>query len=130
LIERPTLEGVVDGKAWIGGRAYRVAARASRWAGSAGPEDALYSLVLPVRELAFPLTLRSWLPGDRVRTAGGTKTLKKLFGERRVPVSTRRRLPVLADASGRVLWIGGIERLRAWSLRDGEEALYLTVAND
>jgi tRNA(Ile)-lysidine synthase len=61
---------------------------------------------------------------------GGTKTLKKLFLERRVPRSTRSRLPVLVDASGRVVWVGGIDRAPGTPPADGEDALLLTVVND
>jgi len=43
-----------------------------------------------------------------MRTAGGTKKLKKLFGELRVPSPVRRQLPVLADGAGRVIWVPGV----------------------
>ena len=56
----------------------------------------------------YPLTFRGWRPGDRIRLAGGTRKLKKLFADRRVPVSDRNRLPVLADGDGNVLWIDGL----------------------
>jgi tRNA(Ile)-lysidine synthetase-like protein len=56
----------------------------------------------------YPLMFRGWRAGDRIRLAGGTRKLKKLFGDRRVPVSERRRRPVLADRKGNVLWIEGL----------------------
>ena len=58
----------------------------------------------------WPLLLRGWLPGDRVRTRAGTRTLKRLFNDRRVPRGARARVPVLADAHGRVLWVAGVAR--------------------
>src|SRR3712207_8974909 len=39
---------------------------------------------------AWPLLLRGWLPGDRVRTHAGTRTLKRLFNDRRVPRGDRK----------------------------------------
>lgn len=57
-----------------------------------------------------PLELRTWRPGDRIRLAYGTKKLKKLFAERRVPASERTRIPVLSDERGRVLWVVGVAR--------------------
>lgn len=51
---------------------------------------------------------RGWRAGDRIRLAGGTRKLKKLFGDRRIPLSERARLPVLADRSGNVLWVEGL----------------------
>jgi tRNA(Ile)-lysidine synthetase-like protein len=65
-----------------------------------------------------------------VRTSGGTKTLKKLFVERRVPRSVRHQLPVLVDSEGTILWVGGIERAPGTPPRSGEEALFLTIVND
>ena len=85
----------------LGGKRY-----AARW-GAGGldgektgvPEDAV-----------FPLELRGWAPGDRIRLAYGSKKLKKLFAERRVDRQTRASVPVLADAHGRILWVAGVAR--------------------
>lgn len=55
----------------------------------------------------FPLRLRGPRPGDRIRTKAGSRKVKKLLNERRVPLSERRRVPVLESADGRVLWIVG-----------------------
>ena len=56
----------------------------------------------------YPLMFRGWRCGDRIRLPGGTRKLKKWFGDRRVPVSERVRRPVLADRSGNVLWVEGL----------------------
>jgi len=42
-----------------------------------------------------------------MRLAAGSRKLKKLFNDWRVERPERGRTPVLADASGRVLWIMG-----------------------
>jgi tRNA(Ile)-lysidine synthase len=60
--------------------------------------------------LGFPLLLRSWAPGDRMRMEYGSKKIKKLFAEARVPVGERSRRPLLVDRAGRVLWIPGLAR--------------------
>ena len=54
-----------------------------------------------------PLTLRGRQPGDTIRLTGGSRTLKKLFIDRRIPASQRDRIPVVADEQG-VLGIYGI----------------------
>jgi tRNA(Ile)-lysidine synthase len=77
--------------------------------------------------LALPLTLRGWRPGDRMRTPGGTKRLKKLFGEARVPAGRRPAVPVLADAEGRVVWVAGVAQDPATTPRAGEHALLLRI---
>ena len=53
------------------------------------------------------LILRSRLPGDEITRNGGTKSLKKLFIDRKIPAQQRQRIPVLADDRG-VLWVDGI----------------------
>lgn len=58
--------------------------------------------------LSFPLTVRGWRPGDRVRLAYGSKKLKKILLEARVPAGERNRVPVVVDATGAVLWVPGV----------------------
>ena len=47
-----------------------------------------------------PVTVRSRNSGDSIRLSGGTKTLKKLFIDRKIPAAQRHRIPVLADHRG------------------------------
>ncbi|MDR0351373.1 MAG: tRNA lysidine(34) synthetase TilS [Puniceicoccales bacterium] len=56
------------------------------------------------------LMVRSWLPGDAYVPFGldGCKKLKKCFCERKIPVSMRKILPVVVDASGEILWVPGL----------------------
>lgn len=82
-------------------------------------------------ELRFPLAMRTWAPGDRMRTSGGTRKLKRIFLEARIPAPERRTLAVLADAEGEILWIPGLARSRvATSPPDdsGAEPLPIGVA--
>ncbi len=53
------------------------------------------------------LELRTRLPGDTIRLSGGTKSLKKLFIDKKIPASQRDRIPVIADEKG-VLGVCGI----------------------
>lgn len=53
------------------------------------------------------VVLRSRLPGDEIRLSGGTKSLKKLYIDRKIPASQRPLVPVLSDALG-VLAVDGI----------------------
>ena len=60
--------------------------------------------------------LRSRNSGDAMRLRGGTKSLKKLFVDRKIPAVMRMAVPVIADADG-VLGVYGIgvnqDRLKA-----------------
>lgn len=46
------------------------------------------------------VVLRSRMAGDEIRLSGGSKLLKKLFIDRKVPASERGLVPVLADDRG------------------------------
>ena len=46
------------------------------------------------------LTLRSRRSGDAIRLSGGTKRLKKLFIDCKIPAAQRERIPVLCDELG------------------------------
>ena len=54
-----------------------------------------------------PIILRSRKSGDEIRLSGGTKSLKKLFIDRKIPAAKRNRIPVIADEAG-VLGVYGI----------------------
>jgi len=72
-----------------------------------GPEVAVCSLD---RLGEGGLTVRTWSDGDRIAPLGlhGSKSLSDLFAERRIPRSLRRRLPVISDPEGRVVWVAGV----------------------
>lgn len=53
------------------------------------------------------LILRSRQSGDELKLPGGTKRIKKLFIDRKIPALERDRIPILADDAG-VLGIYGI----------------------
>lgn len=122
--ERPVAipdAGSGEASALIGGRAFRVAwGRAAR----EGFEDASF----PPGALSFPLAVRGWRAGDRIRMPYGTKKLKKLFGERRVPEPARDAVPVLVDASGAVLWVPGVARSRDAAEEAGGELFHVGIA--
>ena len=79
--------------------------------------------------LEFPLLLRGWEPGDRIQLSYGTKKLKKLFSEARIPVDQRYRIPVLQDRGGRVLWAAGLASSTFTQVRDGPGTFFLGIRN-
>lgn len=114
-----------QGSVRVGGRRFRVAWRTEE----AEEVGGAWRVALDPASLHFPLLLRGWRPGDRIRTSGGTKTLKKLFVERRVRRGERSRLPVLVDAGGTVLWVAGIDRAGPPAPPRGAATLFLTLLN-
>ncbi len=65
--------------------------------------------VLDASRLLLPLTVRSWREGDRMRPLGlgGTKSLQDIFGDRKVPRSLRRSLPVVISGD-EIAWVAGV----------------------
>ncbi|WP_052340001.1 tRNA lysidine(34) synthetase TilS [Gorillibacterium massiliense] len=70
------------------------------------------SAVFDMDDLSFPLCLRTRQEGDRIRIPGlnGSKKVKDVYIEEKVPQRQRSRLPVLTDAEGRILWLPGYRR--------------------
>jgi tRNA(Ile)-lysidine synthase len=101
---------------------------AARWrvGGEDGVDDER-TMRMAIDRVRFPLTLRARAPGDRVRTRAGTRPLKKLLGEARVPLRKRGTLPVLADATGAVLWVPGVARAEGCAPAPGEPFITLSV---
>lgn len=96
--------GPGSGDAWVGGRPVRVC-----W-GSREVESRAWAETLDVPSDRLPIVVRGRRPGDRIRLPGGTKKLKKLFLECRIPHDRRDEVPVVVDAEGEVLWVPGIAR--------------------
>ncbi len=59
--------------------------------------------------LDFPLTLRSFRPGDRLQPLGmeGVKKVKDLFIDCKIPALLRKRVPLLF-CGDRLLWVAGV----------------------
>jgi tRNA(Ile)-lysidine synthase len=71
---------------------------------------------LDMERIAFPLVVRNVLPGDRIQPLGmkGTRKLKSLLIDEKIPREHRGRIPVVADGIS-VLWVPGVrlsERVR------------------
>ena len=54
-----------------------------------------------------PITIRSRQSGDKLRLSGGSKSLKKLLIDRKIPAAERSRIPVICDEKG-ILAVYGI----------------------
>jgi tRNA(Ile)-lysidine synthase len=91
------------------GAGWRVCAEGPIKRSSAPPPARDRVLVDPVAAPS-PFTVRSRVPGDRMRPLGlgGSKTLQDLFVDRKVPRPERARTPVVTDAAGRIVWVVGL----------------------
>lgn len=59
------------------------------------------------KNTSFPLTVRSRLTGDRMiqKGSGGTKKLKSLFIDCKIPLQLRDEWPIITDQNGNILWV-------------------------
>lgn len=113
LVHEPTGKGRLR----LGERALRV-----QWSPAADAGVLPERIAVAVAPGHYPLMFRGWEHGDRIRLAGGTRKLKKLFGDRRIPVSDRARTAVLADRMGNILWIEGLATAETSDV-EGESSL-------
>ena len=68
------------------------------------------------------LSVRGRRSGDRLTLSGGTKSLKALMIDRKIPARLRDRIPVLT-AGGTPVAVFGVGADPAWLASDGEDAL-------
>ena len=106
----------------VGGRSWFAA-----WSLKRQPRGALVER-FALAELDFPVRMRGWIPGDRVRYAYGSKKLKKVFGEERVSVDERSHVPVVVDGRGRVLWVPGVSRSSLLVPVEGQSTLAISLS--
>lgn len=81
-------------------------------------------------ELVLPLTIRSRLPGDTIRVMGlnGSKKVKDIYIDDKIPSSERSAIPLVCDGLGNIIWIPGVRRSNhALVKRHTDTVLLLTL---
>ena len=88
---------------------YRVETRAADFENSPKVHNLFLKNTVDCDKIVGKTVIRTREPGDRICLAGSrcTKTLKKLYLEKRIPLALRQVLPVMADEQG-IIWIYGI----------------------
>ncbi|NHN35063.1 tRNA lysidine(34) synthetase TilS [Paenibacillus agricola] len=63
-------------------------------------------------QLLFPLQVRSRQDGDRMRLLGmdGSKKVKDIFIDSKIPPSIRLKTPIVMDSQEQVIWLPGVRR--------------------
>lgn len=81
----------------------------------------IYKLCYNNLDQIFPLTIRNRRAGDRLKTPAGTKKIKDIFIDKKVPKSERDSLPVVLDRNNEIIWIPNYFTKNC----NGDEAIYL-----
>lgn len=65
------------------------------------------TLLLACEDISFPLVIRTRKDGDRMSLKGmqGTRKIKDIFIDKKVPVQERKKWPIVTDANGQILWV-------------------------
>lgn len=68
--------------------------------------------ICSARDVVFPLTVRTRKPGDRMTYEGlaGTKKIKDIFIDEKIDPQLRDRWPIVADATGKIIWLIGLKK--------------------
>lgn len=63
-------------------------------------------------EITLPLIIRTRRFGDKIKVKGlnGTKKIKDIFIDKKVPLNKRDIWPIVLDSKGNVVWIPGIKK--------------------
>jgi tRNA(Ile)-lysidine synthase len=69
-------------------------------------------LLINLDKVTLPLAVRTRKPGDKIKLKGlnGTKKLKNLFIDEKIPLHERNSWPIVVDADENVLWVPGIRK--------------------
>lgn len=75
-------------------------------------EKSNYVIKLNSKEITLPLILRNKEEKDimKVKNLNGTKKVKKIFIDEKIPSRIRNSYPILTDSKNNVLWIPGIKK--------------------
>jgi tRNA(Ile)-lysidine synthase len=81
--------------------------------------DGITAAAFDADTVSFPLTIRNPAPGDRFRPWGlqGTRKLKKVLIDLKIPKGRRENLPLLLKGE-EILWIPGVRRSDAAPIKD------------
>ncbi len=82
--------------------------------------ESLLAVEFPAHLVPFPLTVRSFRPGDRFHPCGapGSRKLKKFFIDAKIERETRASVPLLEGRQ--ILWLAGLARCQQWPCAEGE----------
>ncbi|WP_110926098.1 tRNA lysidine(34) synthetase TilS [Bacillus massiliglaciei] len=88
------------------------------------------SFDIPAQLVSLPLTVRTRRDGDRmkVKGLGGTKKLKKIFIDEKVPLAERNDWPVIIDSRGEILWVPALRKSEWGEASSLDESSYIHLS--
>ena len=71
-----------------------------------------YILRLNSKDIELPIKVRSRQNGDRisVKNLKGSKKVKDIYIDEKIPVEKRREIPIVTDSNDTILWLPGVKK--------------------
>ncbi len=60
---------------------------------------------LNIFEYSYPLTIRTFLPGDVIKFGKIHKSVRRIFINKKIPIDERKRWPLIVDKNGNIIYI-------------------------
>jgi tRNA(Ile)-lysidine synthetase-like protein len=75
-------------------------------------ENSPNRILLNKKDVSIPIIIRTKEPGDRMSLKGmeGTKKIKRIFIDQKIPIEERARWPIVTDSTNRILWLPGLKK--------------------
>ncbi|MBS4175756.1 tRNA lysidine(34) synthetase TilS [Bacillus sp. FJAT-49736] len=70
------------------------------------------TICIEVNDIELPLVVRTKRIGDRMKVKGlnGTKKVKDIFIDKKVPIDEREKWPIVTDRKGNILWLPQLKK--------------------
>jgi len=92
-----------------------------------GPKNCINEVHLCYNEIELPLWVRTRKNGDRIALrGGGTKKIKEIMIEAKIPKHLRDSWPVITDANDQIVWLPLLKKAK--TCQDGGSAGVITLA--
>ncbi|MEH7886624.1 tRNA lysidine(34) synthetase TilS [Bacillus sp. JJ1609] len=93
-----------------------------------GIDASMNCFIIDMEQSGFPLIIRNRQNGDRMTLKGmsGSKKVKDIFIDLKIPLAQRDEWPVVTDREGRILWLPGLKKSSHEASGKGNTLLLLT----
>lgn len=81
----------------------------------------MFKLCYNIQDFNLVLTVRNRRNGDKVKTKSGTKKIKDIFINKKLPLQRRNKLPVFLNEIGEIIWVPDTFKEKT----KGNECIYL-----
>ena len=71
-----------------------------------------YIIRLNSKDIKLPIIVRSRQMGDKieVKNLGGSKKIKDIYIDEKIPVEKRKEIPIVTDSNNTILWLPGVKK--------------------